>query len=120
SVRVIEKARQLAFAKDRMLDLLAKAELGFRNLRAGKQAAGDLRRLGTCDTANTLKVPGYTLFDAAVHYDIPNITSLKDNLRLALNATNLANKEYVASCYSYSWCWYGSQRTVQASATYQW
>ncbi|MGY2376348.1 TonB-dependent siderophore receptor [Pseudomonas sp. SDO524_S393] len=72
------------------------------------------------DTANTLKVPGYTLFDAAVHYDIPNIASLKDNLRLALNASNLANKEYVASCYSYSWCWYGSQRTVQASATYQW
>ena len=72
------------------------------------------------DTANTLKVPGYTLFDAAVHYDIPNLANLKDNLRLALNATNLANKEYVASCYSYSWCWYGSQRTVQASATYQW
>ena len=72
------------------------------------------------DTANTLKVPGYTLFDAAVHYDIPNIVNLNDKLRLALNATNLANKEYVASCYSYSWCWYGSQRTVQASATYQW
>ncbi|ARB27184.1 TonB-dependent siderophore receptor [Pseudomonas tolaasii] len=72
------------------------------------------------DTANTLKVPGYTLVDAAVHYDIPNIANPKDNLRLALNATNLANKEYVASCYSYSWCWYGSQRTVQASATYQW
>jgi len=31
------------------------------------------------DTANTLKVPGYTLFDAAVHYDIPNIARLKDN-----------------------------------------
>ncbi|WP_339532332.1 TonB-dependent siderophore receptor [Pseudomonas mucidolens] len=72
------------------------------------------------DTANTLKVPGYTLFDASVHYDIPHINTLDDNLRLALNATNLANKEYVASCYSYSWCWYGSQRTVQASATYQW
>lgn len=72
------------------------------------------------DTANTLKVPGYTLFDAAVHYDIPNIANPKDNLRLAVNASNLANKEYVASCLSYSWCWYGSQRTVQASATYQW
>lgn len=72
------------------------------------------------DPANTLKVPGYTLFDAAVHYDIPNIANPQDNLRLALNATNLANKEYVASCLSYSWCWYGSQRTVQASATYQW
>jgi iron complex outermembrane receptor protein len=56
------------------------------------------------DTANTLKVPGYTLFDAAVHYDIANIANPKDNLRLALNATNLANKEYVASCLSYSWC----------------
>jgi iron complex outermembrane receptor protein len=72
------------------------------------------------DTANTLKVPGYTLFDASLHYDIPHLNSLKDNLRLALNASNLANKEYVASCYSYSWCWYGAQRTVQASATYQW
>ena len=72
------------------------------------------------DSANTLKVPGYTLFDAAVHYDIPNIANPKDNLRLAVNASNLANKEYVASCLSYSWCWYGSQRTVQASATYQW
>lgn len=72
------------------------------------------------DTANTLKVPGYTLFDASVHYDIPHINTPGDNLRLAVNATNLADKEYVASCYSYSWCWYGSQRTVQASATYQW
>ncbi len=26
---------------------------------------------------NTLKVPGYTLFDAAVHYDIKNIVNLK-------------------------------------------
>ena len=67
-----------------------------------------------------MKVPGYTLFDAAAHYDIPNINSPMDNLRLALNVTNLANKEYVASCYYYSWCWYGSQRTVQASATYRW
>ena len=72
------------------------------------------------DAANTLKVPGYTLVDAAVHYDIPNVMSLKDNLRLAVNASNLANKEYVSTCYSYSWCWYGAQRTVQASATYQW
>jgi iron complex outermembrane receptor protein len=72
------------------------------------------------DASNTLKVPGYTLFDAALHYDIPHINTLNDNLRLALTATNLANKEYVASCYSYAWCWYGSQRTVQASATYRW
>ncbi|MHC8287429.1 TonB-dependent siderophore receptor [Pseudomonas sp. XS1P51] len=88
----------------------------------GFGVGGGARYVGSSwgDTANTLKVPGYTLLDAALHYDIPHINSLKDNLRLAVNASNLANKEYVASCYSYSWCWYGAQRTVQASATYQW
>jgi len=88
----------------------------------GIGVGGGARYVGSSwgDEANSLKVPGYTLFDAAAHYDIPNINSPMDNLRLALNVTNLANKEYVASCYYYSWCWYGSQRTVQASATYRW
>jgi iron complex outermembrane receptor protein len=88
----------------------------------GFGVGGGARYVGSSwgDSANTMKVAGYTLFDAAVHYDIPGIVSLKDNLRLALNASNLANKEYVASCYDYYWCWYGSQRTVQASATYRW
>ncbi|WP_024690111.1 TonB-dependent siderophore receptor [Pseudomonas tremae] len=88
----------------------------------GAGVGGGARYVGASwgDEANTLKVPGYTLFDAVVHYDIPNISNTMDNLRLALNVTNLTNKEYVASCYTYSWCWYGSQRTVQASATYRW
>ena len=83
---------------------------------------GGVRYIGSSwgDAANTLKVPAYTVFDAAMHYDIGHINTATDNLRLAVNVTNLANKEYVATCYSYSWCWYGSQRTVQASATYQW
>lgn len=88
---------------------------------SGFGVGGGARYVGSStDSSNTLKVPGYTVFDAAVHYDIPNINSLNDNLRLAVTATNLANKEYVASCYSYAWCWYGAQRTVQASATYRW
>lgn len=72
------------------------------------------------DEANSFKVPSYTLFDAAVHYDIPGLYSPLDSLRLALNVTNLADKEYIASCSGYGWCWYGAQRTVQASATYRW
>lgn len=87
----------------------------------GVGVGGGARYVGSSnDSSNTFKVPGYTVFDAAVHYDIPHINSLNDNLRLAVTATNLANKEYVASCYSYAWCWYGAQRTVQASATYRW
>ena len=40
--------------------------------------------------------------------------------RLALNATNLFNKEYVASCYNTNFCNYGELRSVIASARYRW
>jgi len=88
----------------------------------GFGVGGGARYVGATygDEANSFKVPGYTLFDAAAHYDIPSLYNPMDNLRLALNVTNLANKEYVATCSGYGWCWYGSQRTVQASATYRW
>lgn len=54
--------------------------------------------------------PSVTLVDASVHYD-------RDDWRLALTASNLADKEYVARCYSYSNCFYGTRRVVVASIT---
>jgi iron complex outermembrane receptor protein len=66
------------------------------------------------DDANTLKVPSYTLFDATVHYDWKNF-------RFALNATNLFDKTYVASCYNADvGCFYGEPRKVLASIRYRW
>lgn len=29
-------------------------------------------------------------------------------------------KEYLASCFLESWCWYGYQRSVRASLRYRW
>jgi len=60
----------------------------------------------------TVETGGYTLFDASVHYKI-------DGLRLAVNASNLADKEYYSSCTEQA-CYYGYGRTVTASATYDW
>jgi iron complex outermembrane receptor protein len=54
--------------------------------------------------------PSVTLFDGSIHYD-------RDDWRLALTASNLADKEYVARCYSYSNCFYGTRRVVVASLT---
>ena len=62
---------------------------------------------------NELKVPARTLFDAATHYDIAN-------WRLALNASNLFNKEYLAYCNNGFLCYWGATRNVMASATYKW
>lgn len=52
--------------------------------------------------------PSVTLFDASVHYDL-------SDWRLAVTASNLFDKEYVARCYSLSNCFYGTRRVVTAS-----
>ena len=73
----------------------------------------------TLDSSNTLTVPGYGIFDAALHYDVPNGTF--EGFRLSLNAANLLDKEYISTCRSSDRnCFFGSRRTVTANITYRW
>ncbi|MGO4386098.1 TonB-dependent siderophore receptor [Microvirga sp. 2YAF29] len=65
------------------------------------------------DQANTLKVPSYTVADAAIHYE-------KDNWRVALNVSNLFDDVYVGSCSSENACFYGDRRRATLSASYKW
>ncbi|WP_102958071.1 TonB-dependent siderophore receptor [Mangrovicella endophytica] len=66
------------------------------------------------DDANTYKVPSATVFDAALTYT-------KDNYEIGLNATNLFDKEYVASCGNDSaQCFYAEGRRVTAKASIRW
>ena len=51
-----------------------------------------------------------TLFDAILHYDQPHY-------RIAINASNLFNKEYVARCAGTYGCVYGAGRQVIATLT---
>jgi iron complex outermembrane recepter protein len=57
------------------------------------------------------EVPSYTLIDAMASYTT-------GSWKMALNATNLADKYYVASC-TYG-CFYGEPRKILATATYRW
>lgn len=66
---------------------------------------------GNYETAVT-EVPAYTLIDAMVGYDIGRWS-------LALNASNLTDKEYISNC-GYGSCYYGTQRRVLMTATYRW
>ncbi|MGX9381430.1 TonB-dependent siderophore receptor [Pseudomonas sp. JQ36] len=73
------------------------------------------------DKANTWlgKADAYTVFDASVHYDLGRLDNGLKGASLAVNATNLFDKDYISTCDGY-YCYYGDQRSVVASATYKW
>jgi iron complex outermembrane receptor protein len=83
---------------------------------------GGVRYLGKSwgDSDNSFQVDDATLFDLATHYDLGRLSSSLTGARLSVSVTNLLDKRYVSSCYSAEWCWFGSERTVQAALKYSW
>lgn len=73
-----------------------------------------VRYVGTTymDLANTIPNDAYTIYDAAFHYEV-------QGLRLALNITNIFNKEQ-ALCTTSGGCQWISPRTVMLTARYKW
>lgn len=72
---------------------------------------GGVRRVGptVADTYNRYFNEGYTLFDAALHYN-------RGNLRFALNVANLTDKVTTANRAQF----YGQDRTITATVGYRW
>ncbi|MGY3260777.1 TonB-dependent siderophore receptor [Pseudomonas chlororaphis] len=85
----------------------------------GLRLGGGVRYVGYswADAENTMKVPSYTLFDASVGYDLGKV-GLK-GVDVRLNANNLTNESYIASCASLSFCYMGEERNVAATVSYQ-
>ena len=69
------------------------------------------------DRANTEMVPDYTLVDAALGYDLSQVGLQGVSARV--NVGNLLDKEYVASCNSLEYCYFGAERNVTATVSYQ-
>jgi iron complex outermembrane receptor protein len=65
------------------------------------------------DNENTVSVASYAVTDAAIKYQI------NDHVSLAVNATNLFDREYITTQYSGSE-YYGDGRTVLATLKYTW
>ncbi|MCP4617304.1 MAG: TonB-dependent siderophore receptor [Bradyrhizobium sp.] len=73
------------------------------------------------DVFNTVFIPGYTLFDAAVSYDFKYVRPDWKGWTAQINATNLTNRYYVSSCLqSYAYCGLGQARTVLGTLRYAW
>jgi iron complex outermembrane receptor protein len=82
---------------------------------SGLSAGAGVRYIGRTpgDFENTFFVPSYTLVDAALRYSI-------GSFRLAINANNIFDKEYVSTCFSIGSCYYGNRRTVIGTLAYTW
>jgi iron complex outermembrane receptor protein len=96
----------------------------FRNgPAAGFGLGGGVRFVGESymDTANTVAIPSYALFDAAVSYDFEQYRRDLKGLKLQINATNLFDKYYVSTCFvSLNSCMLGAPRKVLATLKYSW
>lgn len=65
------------------------------------------------DPQNSLEVPSFTLFDAALHYD-------RGFFGLSIKADNLFDDVHVVSCYGANSCFYGPTRTVNTTLRFRW
>lgn len=79
----------------------------YNSASAGTLPSGTYPGVGFAPTVVTGKA---TLFDAIIHYDQPRF-------RIAINASNLFDKEYVARCTGLYGCVYGAGRQVIATLT---
>lgn len=61
----------------------------------------------------------YTVYDAAVRYDLGQLDASLRGASVSLNANNLFDKEYLATCDGF-YCYAGDPRRVTASIGYKW
>ncbi|MDE1174709.1 MAG: TonB-dependent siderophore receptor [Parvibaculaceae bacterium] len=87
----------------------------------GLGLGGGARYVGStyATEANTIRLSSYTLFDAAVRYDLGTAIPSLDGTQLAFNIYNLTDKEYIADG-SFTGISYGMGRTFYATLSYKW
>lgn len=82
-------------------------DYAFQNRLKGMNLGGGVRYIGSSfgDTANTRKVDAYTLVDMAVRYEWEDYT-------VALNVSNVLDKDYYATCDTLVGCISGAGRNA--------
>ncbi|MGF6230338.1 iron complex outermembrane receptor protein [Inquilinus ginsengisoli] len=87
----------------------------------GLSLGAGLRYIGSSyrdDDNSTGRNEAVTLFDAAIRYDLSEIESRLDGVQLAVNATNLFDRDYSTCAQGY--CYQGQGQTVIGSIRYRW
>lgn len=92
-----------------------------RGALAGLQFGGGVRYIGgSYDGTNTIETSSATLVDLAVRYKLGRAFPGLRGWTASLNASNLLDRHYIASCTSSTFCNWGQGRLVLAGLKYQW
>ncbi|SDV47342.1 TonB-dependent siderophore receptor [Chitinasiproducens palmae] len=92
-----------------------------RDALAGLSVGAGARYTGaTFNADNNFQVRSFVLFDASLRYDLGRAAASLKGAAVYINAQNLLNRRYVASCYLASWCAYGYGRQVFTGVDYRW
>jgi iron complex outermembrane receptor protein len=70
--------------------------------------------------ANDLPISSYTLVDAVANYDLGYLDARLEGAEIAVNASNLFDKDYVSTCNDLATCYYGNGRQVFGTLRYKW
>ncbi|MEW5057765.1 MAG: TonB-dependent siderophore receptor [Cycloclasticus sp.] len=91
-----------------------------RGALAGATAGLGIRYVGKTqlDALNTATVPSYTLVDLALSYDLGAMKSSLSGTTVMFTANNIFDKRYT-SCYDSNNCWFGAERTVEATVKFE-
>jgi len=89
---------------------------------AGVGFGGGVRYTGKRygDTANSLRIPDYSLFDLFIRYDLGKASDALEGMSFSINARNIADKRYVATCSGVAACYYGQGRSLTARLQFSW
>jgi iron complex outermembrane receptor protein len=70
------------------------------------------------DAANLYRIPGATIFDAALRYDLSMLSTSLHGINVAVNVSNLFDNRYLKTCIAATGCYFGARRTILGSVRY--
>ena len=79
-------------------------------------AIGSMRYVADAAYGHT---DAYTVYDAAVHYDLGKVSQTLKGTTVSVNANNVFDKQYLSTCDGF-YCYYGDRRNIMASVDYKW
>ena len=78
------------------------------------------KSFGDISNSATLAIGDYTLLDLFARYDFGKVNPRLAGLTASINARNIGDKRYVATCTGTSACYYGQGRSLTARVQYRW